>query len=86
MLTRTVPLKRITATAIVQAFIKEWVYVYGPPLNLLSDNGKTFVAKFFQGVCRILGAMNVFIMTYHSHTNGQVERFTTIFSPLFDIT
>ncbi|CAN8076113.1 unnamed protein product [Agarophyton chilense] len=72
---RAVPLKRIIAPVIAQAFIKHWVYVYGPPEVLLSDNGKQFVAKFFQNVCRILGIRNVFTTTYHPQCNGQVERY-----------
>ncbi|CAN8075291.1 unnamed protein product [Agarophyton chilense] len=51
-LLRTVPLKRITALVKAQAFIKHWVYVYGPPEVLLSDNGKQFGAMFFQNVER----------------------------------
>ncbi|CAN8062284.1 unnamed protein product [Agarophyton chilense] len=74
-LVRTVPLKRITAAVITQAFIKLWVFIYGPPKVLLSDNGKQFVAKFFQNVCRIMGIRNVFTTTYHPQCNGHVERF-----------
>ena len=74
-LVRTVPLKRITAFSIAKAFVDHWVYVYGPPLSLLADNGKQFVARFFHEVCRILKIKNVFTTTYHPQTNGQVERF-----------
>lgn len=74
-LVKTVPLKRITAPVIARAFIHHWVYYYGPPDNLLSDNGKQFVARFFQDVCRILGVKNVFTTTYHPQCNGQVERY-----------
>lgn len=78
-LPRTVPLKRIAAAAIAQAFIKDWVYVYGPPLNMLSDNGKQLVPKFFQNACRIFGVKNVFSTKYHPQTNWQVERFNRTF-------
>lgn len=82
-LTHTVPLKQTTATAVMQVFIKEWVYGYGPQLNLLSENGKQLVAKFCQDVCRILGVKNLFTTTYHPPTNGQVERVNrTVFPAL----
>lgn len=73
-LTRTVPLKQISAAVIAQAFMQECFYVNCSPLNLLWDDGKQFVPKFFQAVCHILGARNVFTMTYQPQTNGQVER------------
>lgn len=82
-LVRTVPLKKISAADIALAFVHHWVFVYGPPVKLLSDNGKQFTARFFQNVCRILGTRNLFITTYHPQTNGQVERFNcTLLSAL----
>ena len=74
-LVRTVPLKNITAAHIAQAFVHNWVFVYGPPVRLLSDNGTQFTARFFQNICRILGIRNVFTTTYHPQANGQGERF-----------
>ena len=74
-LTKTVPLKRITAYTIARAFCDQWVFVYGAPVYLLSDNGRQFTAKFFQEVCTKMGIRNLFTTTYHPQTNGQVERF-----------
>ena len=74
-LVRTVPLRRITAAEIAKAFVHHWVFVYGPPLSVLADNGQQFVAKLFQATCKILGISNVFTTTYHPQTNGQAERF-----------
>ncbi|CDF36773.1 unnamed protein product [Chondrus crispus] len=74
-LVRTVPLKKITAVHIAQAFVHLWVFIYGPPIKLLSDNDTQFTPPFFQNICRILGIRNVFTTTYHPQANGQVERF-----------
>ncbi|CDF38384.1 unnamed protein product [Chondrus crispus] len=60
---------------IAQVFVHHWVFVYGPPVKVLSDNGTQFTARFFQNVYRILGIRNVFTTTYHLQANGQVERF-----------
>ena len=82
-LVRTVPLKRITAASVAKAFIQHWVFAYGSPCSVLSDNGKQFTSRFFQDVCRILRINNVFTTTYHPQTNGQVERFNrTLLSSL----
>ena len=74
-LTQVVPLKKITALTVSVAFVEHWVYKYGPPKLLLSDNGGQFASKFFQRVCGYLGLANVFTSTYHPQTNGQVERY-----------
>ena len=74
-LTQVVALPRINAYTVAVAFCESWVFKYGAPKQLLSDNGKQFVAKLFQAVCKILGVSNVFTATYHPQTNGQVERY-----------
>ena len=64
-LTRVVPLREITAYNVVVAFVEHWVFSYGPPECVISDNQKKFAAKFFQAVCETLGISNVFTSTYH---------------------
>jgi Integrase zinc binding domain/Integrase core domain len=73
--TRTVPLRTVTALSVARAFVNQWVYVYGPPLSLITDNGPQFTAKFVQAACAELGIANVFTTAYHPKTNGQVERY-----------
>lgn len=46
-LTQVVPLRRIDAYTVAVAFTVHWVFHYGPPESLLSDNGAQFAAKFF---------------------------------------
>ena len=74
-LVRTVPLRRITALSVAKAFVSHWVFTYGPPADILSDNGKQFASRLFLEVCRIIGIRNKFTTTYHAQCNGQVERF-----------
>ena len=74
-LKQVVPLKRITAYDVAVAFVEHWVFKYGAPATLLSDNGSQFVAHFFRRVCNILQVHNIFTTTYHPQTNGQVESF-----------
>ena len=82
-LTRTIPLRDVKSVTIAKAFCENWVFQYGPPTYLLSDNGGQFTSKFFQSICSILGTRNLFTAAYHPQTNGQVERFNrTILSGL----
>ena len=74
-LTKTVALRTITSLAVARAFCRTWVFNYGIPKILLTDNGTQFTATFFRDVCRILGIHKVFTTEYHPQTNGQAERF-----------
>jgi transposase InsO family protein len=74
-LTRTVPLRTTTALVCARAFCDHWVYAYGAPRHVLTDNGPQFTAKFFHAVCRELGIEKAFATAYHPQINGQVERF-----------
>ena len=74
-LVRTVPLKGVSAAEVARQFVTHWVFAYGPPTDLIDDDGRQFTSRFFQDVCRILSIHNAFNTTYHPQTNGQVERF-----------
>ena len=74
-LTQVIPLRRIDAYTVAVAFVGAWIFEYGPPKTLFSDNGMQFAAKFFQAACSLLGLSNIFMSTYHPQTNGEVESY-----------
>ena len=74
-LNKAVALRRISSYTVARAFCDHWVFTYGPPVCLLSDNGRQFSAAFFREVYKRLGTKNLFTTAYHPQTNGQVERF-----------
>ncbi|CDF40922.1 unnamed protein product [Chondrus crispus] len=74
-LTRSIPLRTTTASVVANAFLDNWVYVYGAPRYVLTDNGPQFAAKFFDAVCALLGVRHYLTTAYHPQTNGQTERF-----------
>ena len=45
--TQFIPLRQIDAYAVAVAFVEAWIFKYGPPKTLISDNGKQFAGKFF---------------------------------------
>ena len=73
-LTQDIPLRRIDAYTVAIAFVAHWIFKYGPPKTLISENVKQFAEQFFQAVCSLLGLSNIFTSTYNPQTNGQVER------------
>jgi transposase InsO family protein len=72
--TKTEPLRKVTALSVARAFCDHWAYVYGPPASLLTGNCPQFTDKFFQAVCGELGIQKVFTTAYHPQTKGQIER------------
>lgn len=84
-LTKTEALRTITALSVAKAFCRTWVYNFGTPKIVLTDNGSQFASRFFLQVCKILGIHKVFTTEYHPQTNGQAERFNrTILASLRD--
>jgi transposase InsO family protein len=79
--TKTAPLRTITALSVARAFCDHWAYIYGPPASLLTDNSRQFTAKSFQAACAELGIKKVFTTAYHPQTNGQVERYNRTILP-----
>lgn len=74
-LTQVVPLKRTTGLDVPKVFASHWVFKYGAPKEVLSDNGPQFAIKLYQNNCRINGISNTFTSAYHPQTNGQVDCF-----------
>ncbi|XP_058092451.1 uncharacterized protein LOC131238879 [Magnolia sinica] len=46
---------------------------FGIPCMIVSNNGKQFDNKQFQGMCENLGIQNIYSSPQHPHANGQVE-------------
>ena len=74
-LARAIPMKKTTAPLVAAAFLQNWIYPYGIPESLLTDNGPQFISQFFAIVCAALGIRRVPITAYHPQTNGQTERY-----------
>jgi hypothetical protein len=60
----------------IARFIHEDItMVYGPPREILSDNGSNLTAEVMQAYTRILGTKHKVTTPYHPRTNGKVENF-----------
>jgi hypothetical protein len=62
----------ITAPKVVE-FIKEIMYKFGVPNNIITDNGTQFIAREFKGFCADSGFKNNYASVSHPQSNGQVE-------------
>ena len=62
------------AEVLARRFIKHVFAYHGAPRSIVSDRGSTFIARFTQAVCKVLGMEQSFSMAYHPQTDGQTER------------
>ena len=51
-LTRAIPMTKISAYIVAKAFCDNWIFVYGPPRSVLSDNGKRLTRSSSGGFVR----------------------------------
>jgi hypothetical protein len=49
--------------------------VFGPPEQLLSDQGRNFVGGVIEHLCNKVGTRKIFTSAYHPQTKGFVERY-----------
>ena len=70
----SVPVPDARSNTIAHALLTNCVLVYGSPLQLVSDNAKTFSSSFFQEFCNLLYVNKRYSTPYHSAGNGAVER------------
>lgn len=63
-----------TAQQTADLILKEVVQIYGPPVNLLSDCGPQFIARFWRSFWKQLGVELSITLGYHPQSNDQTER------------
>ena len=69
----TVPLKNLLTPTVVQAFLKEYVFRYGVPNQIHSDNGTSFTSDVYRETLKHLGVYQTFCPPYNPQSN-RVER------------
>ena len=69
-----IPLRKITAPAIVKALIKFFTLV-GLPKSIQSDQGTNFMSNIFKQVMKELGIKQHTSSAYHPESQGVLERF-----------
>jgi len=67
------PLKSKSAESCAEAFM-EVVWLFGPPLQIISDNASDFVNKLWARLLNLLGIQQDLIPAYYPLPKGRVER------------
>ena len=62
-------------SVVATAFLNSWVYKYGSPKTIVSDQGQEFVAQFAKAIWTALDIEHRVTTPYHPQTNAQAEVF-----------
>jgi hypothetical protein len=69
-----IALKEITAPTTAKALFERIYCRFGSPKHLQSDQGKNFVSVMVKELCKVCGTKQVTSSSYHSQSQGAVER------------
>ena len=79
-----VPIKTKEAKEISMHFLN-YISIFGPPKELLSDQGKEFCNDMLNSFLSLMGTVHRVTSPYHPQTNGLTERFNETFIKLIRI-
>jgi len=63
------------ASTVAEIFVREILCRHGAPVQLLSDQGKEFLAHVMKETCQYTRTHKIQTAAYHPQTNGLVEKF-----------
>ena len=69
------PLPDQKAKTVAHKVVCDFICRFGTPLELHTDQGRTFESDLFQEICRLLEVTKTRSTPYHPSANGLVERF-----------
>jgi transposase InsO family protein len=86
--TKAIPMPDQTAERVAKIFVQDWVYMWGEPTKLHTDQGTNFESILMKNICEHLEVEKTRTTPYHPQGNAQVERYNqsimTIVSKLVD--
>ena len=70
-----------SAETAAKAVFNEYICKYGVPAAILSDQGTHFHNQLMEAMSKLVGYNHIYSTTYHSQSNGMIERFNATFVP-----
>ena len=61
------------ATTSAKVLVRNWIYRFGVPDSIHSDQGRNFESKTFSDMCYLLSIKKTLTSAYYPEDNGQVE-------------
>ena len=69
------PMRNMEASTVADFFVKEFVFRYGVPRQIHTDQGTNFNSALFKELCLLLGIQKTRTTGFHPQSDGLVERF-----------
>ena len=69
-----IPLENETSTSIVNALIENYIYIYGSPKTILTDQGANFLSELVTQFEQALKIKHIKTTSFHPQSNGNIER------------
>ena len=76
----SIPLPRIGAATTSYNILSRWIFRYGIPNSILTDQGSDFTSDLVAQLCEQLDIKKKFSSAYTPQGNGQIERFHRVLS------
>ena len=72
--TKAIATRNQSAITVAKVILNEWIYNFGIPERIHSDQGRNFLSSLVRELCMILGVNQSKTTAYHPAGNGQTER------------
>ena len=72
--TKAVPTRNQLAVIVAKVLMNEWIFNYGTPCRIHTDQGRNFQAEIVAELYRLFGIKQSRTTPYHPQGNGQCER------------
>ena len=68
------PLPNQEATTVAKKLTEDWIFRFGAPYSIHTDQGRNFESKLFAELCELLDVRKTRTSPYHPQSDGLVER------------
>ena len=72
------PMKTMEATEVADILYRDFITRFGAPEILVSDQGRNFIGKLIQNLCKIFQITKVQTSSYHPQSNATCERMNKV--------
>ena len=72
--TKAIPTRNQLAVTVAKILMNEWIFNYGTPSRIHTDQGRNFQAEIVTELCRLFGIKQSRTTPNHPQGNGQCER------------